>query len=552
MKKLISLLLFLALTLTGTAMAEKSVIGLQKDLIILYTSDVHCSVDDGWGYAGLAAVKEKLSKDHHVLLVDNGDSFQGTPLGTITSGEDILEIMNTVGYDATVPGNHDFDYGVDRFLELAEKARFPYICCNFTKNNEPVLPPSLIKEVDGVKIGFIGICTPATLFISTPTFFMNNQREFIYDFMQDKSGQKLYSAVQKAIDDVRAEGADYVIAIAHLGNGEASKPWRYNDVIANTSGIDAILDGHSHDTEQVIMQDKDGKKVIRSACGAKMANIGALTIAKDGNISSELYSWNSEKATSWLLDLDNPTGKMVTVKKSTLDNNLQIVVAKSTVNLYVYDPTAMISDSQPVRIIRNMETNLGDLCADAYLDQSGEADIALVNSGGIRENLEAGDVTYNDILNVQPFGNNLSIIEVTGQQVLDALEWSVHLLPGEFSGFSQVAGLTFEVVSTIPSPCVMDGNQFFDHVDESMERRVRNVKVSDEPLNPDKSYKVTGVDYQMLKEGDGYTMFQGARVIQESIKLDNQVLIDYISKTMNGIVGTEYTNPYGQGRILFR
>ena len=220
------------------------------------------------------------------------------------------------------------------------------------------------------------------------------------------------------------------------------------------------------------------------------------------------------------------------------------------VDLIINDPTARTDDGKPVRIIRRAETNLGDLCADAYLEQSGGADIAFVNGGGIRVAINAGDITLNDILKVHPFGNALTVIEISGQQVLDALEWSVHSLPGEFGGFDHVAGLTFEYDASVPSPCVEDASKMFDHVDESMTRRVRNVLVAGEPLDPEKIYKVVSHDYQLLNNGDGYTMFAGANVLQESVKLDNQVLIDYITGTLGGVVSEGYEEPYGQGRIV--
>ena len=324
----------------------------------------------------------------------------------------------------------------------------------------------------------------------------------------------------------------------------------YSDVISHVSGIDAWLDGHSHDTDQVIMQDKDGKDVVRTACGTKLANIGALHITRDGKISSELYSWNSSVAAPKLLNIDNAAAEAVSAATDELNAKLAEVVANTTVDLIINDPVAKTDDGKAVRIIRRAETNLGDLCADAYLDQSGEADIAFVNGGGIRVPINKGDITLNDILKVHPFGNSLTVIEVTGQQVLDALEWSVHALPGEFGGFDHVAGLTFEYDATIDSPCVQDEKGFFDHVDETMERRVRNVLVAGEPIDPEAVYKLASHDYQLLNNGDGYTMYDGAKVLQESVKLDNQVLIDYITGTLGGSVGAGYEEPYGQGRIV--
>ena len=548
-KKLLGLLLALCLLLSCAALAEDAAPALTKNLVVLYTSDVHCGIDQGWGYAGLYAVKESLSADNHVLLVDDGDSIQGEPIGTMTTGEALIDIMNAVGYDIAIPGNHEFDYGVDRFLELTEKANFPYISCNFNKEGELLFAPYIIKEFDGVKVAFVGICTPTTLRTSTPTYFMDDEGNFIYGFLQDETGEALYTAVQKTVDDARAEGAQYVIALAHLGNETECIPWTYADVISHTTGINALLDGHAHDTDQVVMKNKDGEDVVRSACGTKFANIGVLTITPDGAISSELYSWGASLPASKLLGLDNAGSQAVTAASTVLNERLTEVVAKASVDLFIHDPTARTEDGKPVRIIRNTETNLGDLCADAYLDQSG-ADIAFVNGGGIRVPINQGDITLNDILKVHPFGNALTVIEVTGQQVLDALEWSVHVMPGEFGGFNQVSGLTLEVDPTIESPCVQDENGLFDHVDDTKERRVRNVLVHGEPLDPEKIYTLASTDYQLLNKGDGYPMYEGAKVLQESVKLDNQVLIDYITKTLGGVVADGYTEPYGTGRIV--
>ena len=551
MKRLLGILLVLCLFLSCAATAENAAPALEKDVIVLYTSDVHCGVDQGWGYAGLYTIKESLSASNHVFLVDDGDAIQGEPIGTMTRGEAIINIMNTVGYDIAIPGNHEFDYGMERFLELVGMANYPYISCNFNKEGELVFDPYVIKEFDGVKIAFVGVTTPMAPRSSTPRYFMNDEGKFIYGFLQDETGELLYSAVQKAVDDARAEGAQYVIVIGHLGDEAEVSPWMYSEVIANTTGIDAWLDGHSHDTEQVVMKNKNGEDVVRSACGTKLANIGALTIKTDGTISSELFGWNSRIPAPKLLNLDNEAARAVAAATDELNEALSEVVAKTSADLLINDPKARTDDGRPVRIIRRTETNLGDLCADAYLDQSGGADIAFVNGGGIRITISKGDITRNDILKVHPFGNSLTVIEVTGQQVLDALEWSVHSLPGEFGGFNQVAGITFEVDPTIESPCVMDENTMFSHVDETRERRIRNVLVKGEPLDPEKLYKLVSVDYQLLNNGDGYTMYAGANVLQESVKLDNQVLLDYITGTLGGVIGEEYAAPYGQGRIVF-
>ena len=551
MKKVLTLVLTICL-LSALFVGSAFAAGEDQDIVILFTSDIHCGVDQGWGYAGLYAVKQNLSNSYNVLLVDDGDAIQGEAIGTMTKGEAIVEIMNTVGYDVAIPGNHEFDYGMPRFLELVkEKAKYPYISCNFNKGGELVLDPWIMKEAGGIKIAFVGATTPDTLRSSTPKYFKDENDQFIYGFMQDETGEKLYSAIQKAVDEARAAGADYVVLMGHLGNEEECIPWRYNDVISHCSGIDILLDGHSHDTDIVTMKDKDGKDVVRAACGTKLAEIGVVHITRDGKISAEHYHWVSSVSLPELLGIDNAAAEAVVKATADLKEKLAEVVAVSNVDLITHDPVAKTDDGKAVRVIRRAETNLGDLCADAYLDQSGEADIAFMNGGGIRVPLNKGNITLGDILKVHPYGNSLTVIEVTGQQVLDALEWSVHALPGEFGGFNHVAGMTFEYDSTIESPCVTDEtNVMFDHIDETKERRVRNVLIKGVPLDPKATYKLAAIDYQLLDEGDGYTMYKGARIVQDRVKLDNQVLIDYITDTLGGVIADGYTEPYGQGRIV--
>ncbi|MCR5732977.1 MAG: bifunctional metallophosphatase/5'-nucleotidase [Lachnospiraceae bacterium] len=520
----------------------------EKDIVILFTSDMHCGIDQGFGMVGLEQIKEYLiSQDNAVMLVDNGDAVQGEPVGTMTRGEAIIDLMNKAGYDIAIAGNHEFDYGMDRFFELVEKAEFPYISCNFYHEGEPVFDPYLIKEIAGRKIGFVGVNTPKTITTSTPAYFKNDDGEFIYGFLQDETGEGVYNAVQDAVDAARADGAEYVIVMGHMGNEADCSPWTYADVISNTSGIDVFLDGHSHDTDQVTMTDKDGNEVLRSACGTKLDCVGYCKITMDGELSTGLYTWNNKVDAPTLFALENDMSEAVEASKAELDEKLNEVVAHTDVDLTIYDPVETDENGKPVRMIRRAETNLGDLCADAYRDQSG-ADIAFVNGGGIRVSLEKGDITLGNILSVHPFGNSLCVIEATGQQILDALEWSASKEPDEFGGFLQVSGLTLEINTSIPSPCVADQDGLFEGVDG--ERRVQNVLVDGEPIDPEKIYTVASHDYMLLNNGDGHTAFDGAELVQDCVKLDNQVLIDYITQSLDGVVGEEYADPYGQGRIV--
>ena len=518
------------------------------EIYILCTSDVHCGVDQGFGYAGLAKIRDTLeAKGYETILVDDGDSIQGEPIGTVSKGENIIDLMNAIGYDVAIPGNHEFDYGTDRFLELTGKAEFPYISCNFTYQDEPVFKPYVILEAAGKKIAFVGVTTPLTVRSSTPAYFMDDEGNYVYGFMMDESGEKVYQAVQGAVDAAREEGADFVFAMAHLGNEEECRPWTYADVIANTSGIDVFLDGHSHDTDQVVMKNKNGEDVTRSAVGTKMSCIGYTHISAEGEIAETgIWTWSNKISAPELLDIQGELRDKVDLAKKELDEEMNRVVATAEVRLTIEDPEEKDANGKPIRMVRRAETNLGDLSADAYRDQSG-ADIALVNGGGVRANIEKGDVTFGNIISVHPFGNMLCVIEVTGQQILDALEWGSRAVPGENGGFLQTSGLTYEINTQVDSPCLEDENGMFAGIEGT--RRVQNVMVGEEPIDPEKVYTLASHNYMLLENGDGYTMFDGAEVLQDSVKLDNQVLIDYIVDSLNGVIGEEYADPYGQGRI---
>ena len=518
------------------------------DVVILFTSDVHCGIDQGFGYAGLQAVRDSLvARGDAVILVDDGDSIQGEPVGTMTKGEAIVDLMNKVGYSIAIPGNHEFDYGMDQFLALAEKAEFDYISCNFNHNGELVFQPYVIKELAGYKIAFVGVTTPRTLTSSTPRYFMDEEGNYVYGFLQDDTGEAVYTAVQNAADAARAEGADYVIVMAHLGDEEECRPWTYADVLSNTNGIDVLLDGHRHDSEQVVMKNKDGEDVLRSACGTKLGAIGYCRITADGEVSTGLYTWNNKDSLPALLGLNNEMSAAVEDATAELNKKLNEVVANTQVTLTITDPEAVDANGKPIRIVRSQETNLGDLCADAYLAQSG-ADVAFVNGGGIRVSIDAGDITLNNILKVHPFGNAMCVIEVSGQQILDALEWGSRSVPGELGGFLQVAGLSYEIHSYIESGCITDENGMFAGVEG--ERRVKNVLIHGEPIDPAATYTLASHNYMLLNNGDGYTMFAGCNVLQDSVKLDNQVLMDYIMEDLGGVVGEQYEDPYGEGRIV--
>ncbi|MBR2527912.1 MAG: bifunctional metallophosphatase/5'-nucleotidase [Blautia sp.] len=550
MKKLLALALS-ALLVLGAVPAyaeEEAAEGLTKDLVILITSDVHCGVDQNFTLAGLAEIREAYEEaGNYTLLVDDGDFIQGEALGTTTEGEALVELMNEIGYDIAIPGNHEFDYGMDRLLELHELMDFDYISCNIHKDDEPLFDPYVIKEFDGVKIAFLGITTPETITSSTPTYFQDEDGNFIYDFSQGEDGSKLYATVQETVDAAREAGADYVFAMCHLGNEEACRPYTYADVIANTSGIDALFDGHSHDTDQVVMKNKEGKEIIRTAVGTKLACIGTVTLATDGTISSNLLSWNLPMDAITAYDIDNEVEEAIDDAKEELDDLLNDTVGTAIADLRITDPAQKDSNGQPIRIVRRAETNLGDLCADS-VRYAGNADVSIFNGGGCRADLSAGEITGYDILKVNPFNNAICVAEVTGQQILDALEWGCRVVPEESGGFPQVSGMTYEIHTYLDSSVTQDENGMYTGVEG--EYRVKNVKVGDEPLDLEKTYRLAATNYLLLSAGDGYAMFTGDEVVEEDIAIDHQALMNYIREVLGGEIGEEYADPYGQGRIV--
>ena len=536
MKKLIALLLaaclMLGLMTTAFAADEKS-----NDIVILYTNDVHCAVDDNIGYAGLAAYKKEMQAAYnYVALVDCGDSVQGDVIGTLSKGEYLVDIMNEVGYDFAAFGNHEFDYTLPQLQKLIDKAKYQYLCCNLTytgKDGKGLTGYKAyeIKTYGDIKVAFVGIDTPESFTKSTPTYFQDANGNFVYSFAEGNKGADLYNKVQETVDAAKKDGATYVVALAHLGVDESSEPWRSTDLIANTTGIDAVLDGHSHSTIAMeLVKNKDGKEIPLSSTGTKLVNIGKLTIS-NGVFTTELVSDYAAKD-----DTADAFVKSIQEKNEALVNT---VVARTSVDL-----TTKRADG--TRAVRNRETNLGDLCADAYRAVSG-ADIALVNGGGIRADIPAGDITYGQIIAVHPFGNEMCVVEATGQQILDALEMGARNAPGECGGFLQVSGMSYEIDLNVEPTVEVNADGMFTGV--SGEYRVKNVKVGDEPLDLAKTYTLASHNYMLKSAGDGMAMFQGCTLLQDSVMIDNQVLINYIVDVLGGVVGEDYADPYGQGRI---
>ncbi len=526
------LIMILSLFLMGSTpkKAERSM-----DIAVLYTGDVHCAVDENIGYAGLAAFKSELkAQGASVLLVDTGDAIQGASIGSLSEGLLPIQIMNRLGYCAMALGNHEFDYGQDTLCNLSKKVKFPFLSLNFIDkaSGKPVYQSYSIVERDGVKIAFVGVSTPKTLTSCRPAYFMDKNGNYKYSFMQDKNGKKLWDATQKTVDAARKAGADYVIALTHLGIDASTAPYLSTELIANTNGINVVLDGHSHSVvECERVQNKDGRRVLLSSTGTGLTHIGYLLIDRNGNLSTGLVSDYTKKDVDTVAYIDG--------LKAKYEQKLKHPVAKVMDNLVTNDPMT------GVRIIRNAETNLGNLCADAIKAAAG-SDVAVMNGGGIRTSIKAGEITYGDVQSVFPFGNHLCTIQVTGQQLLDALELSVSAVPEENGGFLQVSGITFTFRNDIVSPVTKNEAGMFTGV--KGERRVQNVLVGGKPLEPNKTYSLAGTDYTLRDRGDGYSMFTGCPVLEADVGLDFDALLNFL--TGSYLQNTSlYAQAYGDGRI---
>ena len=519
-KKLFTLLLSLA-AMTMVAYA-------QEDIVILHTNDIHCGY---LSYDKVAALAQEAD-----LLVDAGDAIQGDVIGTLSKGGYITDIMNYLGYDLAIPGNHEFDYGMEQFLYLAEeKANFPYVAANFTSlsTGESCLKAYETFEVNGKTVAFVGIVTPESFTKSTPAYFQDQDGQFIYSFCEGNDGQDLYDAVQAAIDSAKAAGADYVIGVAHLGVDPSSSPWTSYEVITNTHGFDAMIDGHSHSSITETVKDEDGCDVLLQQTGSKLASVGKLTIDENGHIAAKLVDISSvapdPEATAYIAS--------ITEKFDQLQNT---VVASSQVELTIYDENGQ-------RAIRSAETNLGNLVADAYRVML-DGDISFVNGGGIRDNIAPGDITYGDIIKVHPFGNEMCLAEVTGQQILDALEMGSSALPGENGSFQHVSGMSYTVNTAIPSSVVEDDQGMFVKVDGPY--RVTEVTIGTEPLDVNKTYTLASHNYLLKSQGGGFSMFKDVKLIKDCVMIDNQTLIDYIVEELDGVVGESYAKPAGRITIV--
>ena len=558
----------------GAPAASACWFGDKSDVTILYTNDVHTYIDKQspkLTYAAIADLKQSYQNaGKDVLLVDAGDHVQGTAYGSMDEGASIIKLMNAAGYDVATPGNHEFDYGMDRAKAIMKEADFPYLSCNWVdlRTTLRVLPSVKVFVRGGRRIAFVGVTTPETFTKSTPAYFMDKaQRKYIYDIQGGEDGKKLYDAVQKAIDKAKLL-ADVVIGLGHLGVDPSSSPWTSEEVIAHTSGFDAFIDGHSHTVmENKQVQDASGKAVTLTQTGSYFANVGEMTIAADGTITTKLIPTHE--------GMDASIAAMQTGWVNTVDDMLGEKIAVGDSDFYVSDPAT------GKRRIRSAETNLGDFVADGIYTYFNEVeklhcDVAIMNGGGIRADVPAGDWTFKTCKQVSPFGNVACLMSVTGKQIQDALEFAARFAGEggkENGGFLQVAGATYEIHTDIPNTVQTDEKNVWIG-SATGTPRVQNVRIYDKasgsylPLDPGATYALAGMNYTLRNLGDGFAMFDGAELIKDYVSEDYLVMSTY-AMTFDGVDAAglphlssansplaaypgyllNYEQPYGAGRI---
>lgn len=517
--------------------SSDSLLSLEKNIVIIYENDVHCNVD---GYAKVSALKNELiQENNYVAVVSSGDYIQGSSLGAISQGEYIANLINLVDYDVLTLGNHEFDYKLSRLFELTSKIEAPIVCSNFInlKENELVFEPYKIISYEDFDIAFIGVTTPSTISSSSPIQFMDDNGNYLYSF----SGDNLYETVQKNIDKAKKDGAEFIILLSHLGTEGVLPQWSCQELVKNTYGIDVVLDGHSHSViEKEIIKDKKNREVIISSTGTKFQNIGKLTLSNTGEVKTELISTDTYNSKD--LEIENYI-KQINDEYKKLGERF---IGENKINLITHN-------SEGKRIIRNSETNLGDFCADAFRIVT-NSDIGVINGGGIRAPLNSGKITFNDILNVFPWNNTVCVAEVSGQQLLDFLEFVYMSLPEENGSFQQVSGIQCVVNTKIPTSVVVDENDVFVKVTGA--RRVSDVKILNkennqyEQIDKNKLYTLASHNYLLLDKGSGASMLNNSKIIVNDGMLDVELLEKYIKENLNGTITEEYLNV--QNRILIK
>ena len=519
------------------------------DIAILHINDVHCGVDSTIGYDGFVLYRKEMEQEcNHVLTVDVGDHLQGGTLGAISDGEAIIKIMNEVGFDVVTLGNHEFDYGKEQLEKLGQEISSKYINSNFcfNSNKTSIYDAYKIVEVGDKKIGFIGVVTPLTF---SKTYLVGIKDEETGKPMYDFRGEDLAQVVQKNINELKEEKVDYIFLLTHLGM--SVEQYTSDGLLSNLEGVDAVFDGHTHSVYNVKAKDKTNAEIPIAQTGTKLESIGKLIIKTDGTIETEIIkevpepkningakSLNRSKSERWV---DEKTNTFINDIIKEYDDELKIIVGYSDFDLIIKPENSTDSHSIYCRV---QECTVGDLVADAINNLAGGA-FSIVNGGGIRNNMKKGNITRADVIEAMPWFNNVVVKKLTGQTILDALEFGVRNYPQASGGFPQVSSeLSFDFDPEIESTVEVDKDGVFVKVNG--ERRVFNVKLNGEAINPENTYDVTLLEFT-ASGGDGYSMIGNVEVDREALYTDTDAVTDYIKENLEGKIPDKYKDV--QGRI---
>ena len=606
MRKLLAMLLCLAMLSFAVPMASATENPDPNDVVILYTNDVHTYIDGPLSYDIIAGLKTELRKQYkNVLLVDAGDHIQGTAYGSMDKGATILKLMNAAHYDVATMGNHEFDYGMEGNINIRQWADFPYVSCNFFHETagvrgDNVLDSFVTFPCGDQTVAFVGITTPESFTKSTPAYFQDDTGAYIYGISGGEDGSALYADVQTAVDAAKAAGATTVIALGHLGDDPSSQPWTSEETIANVSGLNAFIDGHSHSTVKgKEVTDKDGGKVLLTQTGEYFDRIGMMVIdAETGAITTDFIEFNPltqvamDESGNPVLDKDGKevtevigyefVSDLYTGASWCSDASVAAIkdawIAQVETQLgTVIGSTALTFDNyeNESRLVRSQETNTGDFAADALyflFDNMGmDVDVAVMNGGGVRNKAITGDISFKTCKEIHTFGNVACLQTITGQQLLDALEWGARAAGTgeECGGFLQVSGITYKIDTEWPESTQKDDKGVWIG-GPTGGYRVHDVKVYNKEtgawdgLDLNASYNLAGYNYTLRDLGDGFNMFSGAVNVLDYVMEDYMVLANYVQAFEGGVVDAsnsplaakypgllvDYSTVHGSGRIV--
>ena len=489
----------------------------QKSIVILYENDAHCGID---GYTKIAGLRDAINRSDtaYAAAVCCGDFLQGNTTGAISKGQYIADILRYMDYHALTLGNHEFDYGVPRMLQLLEQTGLPVVCANLYEAGEhyPMFAPYVIHEYGHKKVAYVGACTPETMILEGYSFYDTNG-VLLYDLKP----KAFYQLIQQAVDKARSEGADYVVLLSHVGETPQSLGISSYRLVNNTRGIDVVLDGHSHEIiENARVKNLDGKEITVTQTGTQFANVGKLVITPDGHCTTHLIKSK---------DIPYENAKIT----ATVDSIHKMVKAVTSEVVAHSDYRLVAKDDNDKFLVRGQETNAGDLVADAYR-YAMKADIGLENGGGIRNDIQAGDITYGDIIGMLPYDNTLRRISVTAEQLQQMLTRCTALLPVLDGNFPQCSGLRFTIHSK-------------SHTVSDIE--ILQADGSYAPIDMQRTYSVALTNYNH-DAGGFFDCFKKCAVLEESTLRYYEALSDYLRKVLNGNTSQAYAMPQGRIKII--